>query len=67
MDARSPHLPSDSPPKGVESLTDGSGWKAARGEPSLAGLFASVKTAKQGPFWRKLLAFLGPGYLVAVG
>ena len=30
-------------------------------------MFASVKTAKQGPFWRKLLAFLGPGYLVAVG
>ena len=31
------------------------------------GMFASVRTAKQGPFWRKLLAFLGPGYLVAVG
>jgi manganese transport protein len=30
-------------------------------------MFASVRTAKQGPFWRKLLAFLGPGYLVAVG
>src|SRR3977135_415581 len=27
----------------------------------------SVKTATQGSFWRKLLAFLGPGYLVAVG
>ena len=43
------------------------GWRGARGEPSLAGMFASVRTAKQGPFWRKLLAFLGPGYLVAVG
>lgn len=30
-------------------------------------MFATVRTAKQGPFWRKLLAFLGPGYLVAVG
>jgi len=30
-------------------------------------MFGSVQTAKQGPFWRKLLAFLGPGYLVAVG
>ncbi len=30
-------------------------------------MFASVQTAKQGSFWRKLLAFLGPGYLVAVG
>ena len=46
---------------------DGSGWRAARGEPSLAGMFGSVRTAKQGSFWRKLLAFLGPGYLVAVG
>jgi manganese transport protein len=26
-----------------------------------------VRTTKQGPFWRKLLAFMGPGYLVAVG
>ncbi len=30
-------------------------------------MFASVPTARQGSFWRKLLAFLGPGYLVAVG
>src|SRR5258708_2299671 len=30
-------------------------------------MFGSVRTAKQGSFWRKLLAFLGPGYLVAVG
>jgi manganese transport protein len=26
-----------------------------------------VQTAAKGPLWRKLLAFLGPGYLVAVG
>ena len=30
-------------------------------------MFASVRTAEGGSFWRKLLAFLGPGYLVAVG
>jgi manganese transport protein len=30
-------------------------------------MFASVPIAQKGPFWRKLLAFLGPGYLVAVG
>jgi manganese transport protein len=30
-------------------------------------MFATIRVAKQGPFWRKLLAFLGPGYLVAVG
>jgi manganese transport protein len=43
------------------------GWNGARGEPSLADMFASVRTARGGSFWRKLLAFLGPGYLVAVG
>ena len=43
------------------------GWRGARGEPSLSDMFASVRTVKAGSFWRKLLAFLGPGYLVAVG
>src|SRR6202161_4392880 len=68
MDARTPDLPSDSKPMAVTSpALGGAGWRGERGEPSLAGMFASVRTAKQGPFWRKLLAFLGPGYLVAVG
>src|SRR5260221_14119484 len=68
MDAQSPDLSADSPSKAAPSpVPDGSGWRGERGEPSLAGMFASVRTAKQGPFWRKLLAFLGPGYLVAVG
>jgi manganese transport protein len=68
MDARSPGLPPDSPSIIAEApALDGSGWRSARGEPSLADIFGSVRTAKQGPFWRKLLAFLGPGYLVAVG
>ncbi len=68
MDARSPGLSADSLPEVVTGHPlDGSGWRTERGEPSLAGMFASVRTAKQGPFWRKLLAFLGPGYLVAVG
>src|SRR6266511_1529719 len=43
------------------------GWRTPRGEPSLSNVYASVRTAKQGSFWRKLVAFLGPGYLVAVG
>lgn len=64
MDALSSNLPCDTRPKAVP---DQSGWREERGEPSLVGMFATVRTAKQGPFWRKLLAFLGPGYLVAVG
>src|SRR5580765_4499743 len=68
MDARSPGSPRDSlPDVASRPPFEGSGWRAARGTPSLAGMFASVQTAKQGSFWRKLLAFLGPGYLVAVG
>jgi manganese transport protein len=51
----------------LASPLNSKGWRGERGEPSLAGMFASVRTAKQGSFWRKLLAFLGPGYLVAVG
>jgi manganese transport protein len=43
------------------------GWRGDRGEPSLSNVFGSVRTVKSGSFWRKLLAFLGPGYLVAVG
>src|ERR1700693_2914473 len=68
MDARSPSIPPESLPE-IAALpaVDASGWRSARGEPSLADMFGSVRTAKQGPFWRKLLAFLGPGYLVAVG
>src|SRR5258708_26098805 len=63
MDAKSPIIPAD--PNPLVGSPDG--WRTPRGEPSVAGMFGSVLTAKQGPLWRKLLAFLGPGYLVAVG
>ena len=68
MDARTPKSRPDSQPKAASGASlEISGWRGERGEPSLAGMFATVPTAKQGPFWRKLVAFLGPGYLVAVG
>jgi manganese transport protein len=51
----------------TESVGQPGGWRTARGDPSLAGMFGSIRTVKSGSFWRKLLAFLGPGYLVAVG
>src|ERR1700686_3390826 len=44
-----------------------SGWKRSSERPSLAEGFGSMATRPTGSFWRKLLAFLGPGYLVAVG
>ena len=43
------------------------GWRRASVTPSLAEVFGTIKTRPAGPLWRKLLAFLGPGYLVAVG
>jgi manganese transport protein len=43
------------------------GWRRGRGAPSLSEVFGSIATRPQGPLWRRLIAFLGPGYLVAVG
>jgi manganese transport protein len=42
------------------------GWRHARVTPSLAEVYRSVPVAR-GSWWRKILAFAGPGYLVAVG
>lgn len=43
------------------------GWRRERERPSLAEVYGSIRTRPSGPLWRKLIAFLGPGYLVAVG
>ena len=43
------------------------GWRRDRGGASLSEVFGSVATRPGGPLWRRLIAFLGPGYLVAVG
>jgi manganese transport protein len=42
------------------------GWRRSRVAPSLQEVYRSVPVAHAG-FFRKLLAFAGPGYLVAVG
>ncbi len=42
------------------------GWRRARVAPSLAEVYRSVPVTAPGK-WRKMLAFAGPGYLVAVG
>src|SRR3954463_13168550 len=44
-----------------------SGWRRERGRAPLAEVFGTIATRPTGPMWRKLIAFLGPGYLVAVG
>jgi manganese transport protein len=47
--------------------TKASGWRRTRGRPPLAEVFGSIATRPTGSLGNKLLAFLGPGYLVAVG
>ena len=42
------------------------GWRRARVAPSLAEVYRSVPIGSRSK-WRKMLAFAGPGYLVAVG
>jgi manganese transport protein len=42
------------------------GWRHARVAPSLSEVYRSVPVS-HATWWRKLLAFAGPGYLVAVG
>jgi manganese transport protein len=49
--------PSDSEP----------GWRLTRTMPSLPEVFASVRVPTAPGFWRKLLAFAGPGLMVSVG
>nr|WP_316652788.1 Nramp family divalent metal transporter [uncultured Gellertiella sp.] len=44
-----------------------SGWHQARGEASLSDVHASIPVSRDAPGWKRAAAFVGPGYLVAVG
>jgi manganese transport protein len=44
-----------------------SGWRLPSGTRSLPEVHGSVAVPETAGFWRKLFAFAGPGYLVAVG
>ena len=54
-----------SPAEGV--LGSGAGWRHPRRSTSLSEVFGTIATRPTGSLWRRLQAFLGPGYLVAVG
>ena len=43
------------------------GWRTDRTTPTLPEAYRSILVKPTAGFWRKLLAFSGPGYLVAVG
>ena len=47
--------------------TPGRGWRLPPGSASLPEVHGSVAIPHDAGFWRKLFAFAGPGYLVAVG
>src|SRR5205814_1784189 len=47
--------------------TRSDGWRLPRGEASLREVHGSIPIPQDAGFWRKMLAFAGPGYLVAVG
>ena len=42
-------------------------WRRDRGDASLSDVYRTISVTRHGSAWRKLTAFLGPGYLVAVG
>lgn len=42
-------------------------WGTSHSAPSLPEVFSSIHIPRTKSFWRKLLAFLGPGMMVAVG
>jgi len=49
-------------------VADGpAGWRRERGEASLSDVHQTIPVRTTGPSWRKVAAFVGPGYLVAVG
>jgi manganese transport protein len=55
----------------IEPVTQENGWRFQRAGPSLPEVYRSVKIPRVSRNWwgllRKLLAFSGPGYLIAVG
>jgi manganese transport protein len=64
-----PRQPSGQPteaPADAAIETPSAGWRRSRVAPSLQDVYRTVPVSG-GSFFRKLLAFAGPGYLVAVG
>ena len=52
---------------GPFSAATAGGWHSVPDAPSLREVHGSIAVPQDAGFWRKLFAFAGPGYLVAVG
>jgi manganese transport protein len=59
-------LPVQPPPASPPHPTPDRGWRRARVAPSLSEVYRTIPVTGM-TWWRKILAFAGPGYLVAVG
>ena len=57
----------EAPPIPVAADPSPGGWRQESAQKSLAEVHGTIPVPKNLGFWRKLLAFSGPGYLVAVG
>ncbi len=51
----------------VDFVDASKSWKRQNDNPSLQEVYKTIPIKKTGSFFRKLLGFIGPGYLVAVG
>lgn len=51
----------------MEAGKNSKAWRKESTHNSLSEVFSSVPVPKSGSFWKKLLAFAGPGLMVAVG
>jgi manganese transport protein len=51
----------------IKKSASQNGWRKEKVSNSLPEVFASIQVPKDGSFWKKLLAFSGPGLMVAVG
>ncbi len=49
------------------SVVSSRGWRRDRGEASLSDVHRTIRVRSTGSSWRRAAAFVGPGYLVAVG
>src|SRR5690349_9402193 len=58
--------PMQSVPQREDDAGSQGGWRS-RGADSLPEVFRSITIPKTSSFWRKMLAFAGPGFLVSVG
>ena len=54
-------------PTAVDNVSKESGWKQPLKDPSLREVYSSIPIPATASFWRKMLAFAGPGLMVAVG